>query len=128
MPQEDTNPTFPTFEQLISWGDPSAFGELQLLSKSGCPVTGQAKATGQSAVCAFSWMLCCCLTKRTPAVTPNTKNRTIPIVITRVRVPDLPDFLLVTVSKGETAGLGSGIFIHYIARSNCLTTPLLLLG
>ena len=40
VPHAATCPTFPIFEQLISWGVPSAFGELQLLSKSCCPGTG----------------------------------------------------------------------------------------
>ena len=53
-PHTDFCPTFPTFEQLISCGVPSAFGGLQFLSKSGCPETGQASAAGQVLPDAFS--------------------------------------------------------------------------
>jgi hypothetical protein len=96
--------TFSVFEQLISCGEPSSFAGLQFLSKSGCPETGQASAAGQILPEAFSLIFCCCLTKSTPATTVNTKNTTMQIVITIARLLLLPDFLLVTVSKGETDG------------------------
>lgn len=108
-PQVAFCPTFPTFEQLISWGEPSTLDALQLLSKSGCPETGHAPAAGQVLPDAFSEIFCCCRTRSTPATTPKIKNKTMPIVITIVDVPIFPDFLLVIVSKGETAGLGFGM-------------------
>jgi hypothetical protein len=47
-------PTLSRLEQLISTGVPSAFDGLQLLSKSACPLTGHAEASGQIAPEAFS--------------------------------------------------------------------------
>ena len=54
VPQGEICPTFPMFEQLTSWGVPSSLPGLQFLSKSGCPETGQASATGQTLPAAFS--------------------------------------------------------------------------
>jgi hypothetical protein len=53
-PQATIVPTDERVEQLMLRGVPSAFDGLQLRSKFGCPVTGQASAVGQRFAAAFS--------------------------------------------------------------------------